>query len=464
MLFGKKNNAVPAAGEADKILERITAIAQGDFTRAEAADFEDPIAAERINALIDSIFEGNNRLVMKLNAAMQQIGDSSCVKEMIGQVDSQASSIESMESACASIDASITHISDKVSDIRENSHAALTSSEESVAAMRHSIETVSDACTRFEKLNVQFENLNAKIDRINEITDIVSSIAGKSSLLALNASIEAARAGEAGRGFSVVAANMQELAKNTASSTADVTRYVGEIRESMAELTAAIGTTTADISQGNEMVQASVEGVQNMAEQLKSISGAIDEIFTEVNGQQELNSTLTGAVTAISDSYKTLSGECFTTGEHLYKISRLIDKIRSDTAKKNVSLTEQDWITIFEIDHLIFTWRQYNNLVGYEVLNIGQINNPDGCKLGKWIARQTDPAIRNSAAYRKVKDAHTALHKYSVDCFNASAEGRKDEALRAFDMIYAAYERLLPALDELRGVLRAAGYEEITQV
>ncbi|MDE5818106.1 MAG: hypothetical protein K2I07_02135, partial [Lachnospiraceae bacterium] len=70
-----------------------------------------------------------------------------------------------------------------------------------------------------QKLEQDMNGLFQIIDNIGQIVSGISTISMQTNLLALNASVEAARAGEAGRGFSVVAGEIRELAEETQKLT-----------------------------------------------------------------------------------------------------------------------------------------------------------------------------------------------------------------------------------------------------
>jgi methyl-accepting chemotaxis protein len=77
------------------------------------------------------------------------------------------------------------------------------------------------------------------LDEIGTISRTISQISSQTNLLALNATIEAARAGEAGRGFAVVAGEVKSLAHRSSTSTAEISRVIGDTKQRIERLIAA---------------------------------------------------------------------------------------------------------------------------------------------------------------------------------------------------------------------------------
>lgn len=441
----------------DKIME-------GDCSLTTPIPFQDRELEQKWKQLMLYILNTNNKSAMQLNDAMRVIGDSSCVKVMLDQVSSQELAIEDMNRSSRELGDSIMNIQESASGIRDNSRDIMDTTTTCVQQLSDSIHVIDNSATQIEQINEQVVDFREKALQINDIVDVVKKLASKSSLLALNASIEAARAGQAGKGFSVVATQMQELSANTSASADDIIRYVGELMSGIETLVNSVQSATACLQSGNEQIHSSVKSVDGISTQISFISEKIDLINEEIQNQSGLTHSFVKAVESLDANYETLSKECLDTGVHLYRISRSIDTIRTAVAKGTSRLFPQDWLTVYAVDHLIFTWRLYNNLAGFETLKIGQLNNPKGCKFGKWATSLTDRRITDSREFKQAVSCHEELHRCACDSWNAKDKGDKEEALRHFHRALEIYERFSSAIDSLKKLLASNGDKEYTNI
>lgn len=128
--------------------------------------------------------------------------------------------------------------------------------------------------------------LVSRSQRIAEILEVIKDIANKSELLALNAALEGTKAGEAGRGFSLVANQMQRLAENVMGSVRDIKQLTVAIREATnaSVLATEEGTKlTADTTRSareiahivHEQQGGSVQSLAALADQLDTLLGQV---------------------------------------------------------------------------------------------------------------------------------------------------------------------------------------------
>lgn len=436
----------------------------GDFSQIDASEFHDVELGYKYNAVLEAFFKANNKFVMRLNDSMKRIGDSSCVKAMIEQVNSQTVSISDMRDSSKELEDSIQNIQNAVQNIQGNAHNVIETSQDSLNDMESSVQIVDESAKQILAINEQVADFKEKAISINNIIDMVKKIASKSGMLALNASIEAARAGEAGRSFAVVATQIRDLAANTTESAESVVQYVAELMGGITSLSESIDTTTRKLKEGNESVHQSIENINGIVVQLDAMSSEIDHIYGEINTQSSLTQNFVSSIDGIADSYDTLSSECVSTGEHLYHISRDIDCARSDMARHNSKITTLDWITVYEVDHLIFTWRVYNNLADFEKLQITQLNNPSGCKFGKWASALNETRITGSSEFKQAVSLHEELHKYACASWTAKEDGNRAEALEQFNLAYETFIKFQKSLNGIRRVIKSMGDNEETDI
>lgn len=197
-------------------------------------------------------------------------------------------------------------------------------------------ESVSNGTEVADKLN----NLNEYIKEMNSIIELINGITSQTGLLALNASIEAARAGEAGRGFSVVATEISNMASQTKNATVSITQLISDISHSInevvtvirqmieginAEKTAAVNAVDSfeNIRANTLSVRENISGLVNTVKELRDanlvivdsvqrISGVSEEVYasaTETMNAEENNVSIINSISEIMQSLLKLTDE-----------------------------------------------------------------------------------------------------------------------------------------------------------
>jgi methyl-accepting chemotaxis protein len=146
--------------------------------------------------------------------------------------------------------------------------------------------------------------LGDRAGEIGAIVDVIDGVANETSLLALNAAIIAAQAGEHGRGFSVVAGEIRELATRVSTSTAEIANLIRSVQDESTNAVGAIERGTTSVAKGVELSEQAgrslieitrvarsnkklVEGiVQSVREQTKAATHVVG-VIEEVNSQAE---------------------------------------------------------------------------------------------------------------------------------------------------------------------------------
>ena len=317
VMFGKNRTAQDTLGnDRELLLQAMDKIIACDFSEVSSEGCRDPIYAEKLNQMIGAYKKANNNYIMRLNEAMQSIGDNSYVKNMLDQVYTQQQSITDMNSSSQILKASIGNISDAMGEIRDNTHDMLQVSQSSAANMNDSITVVNESSQKIADINNQVNAFHEKINKIGEIVDIVKKVASQSNLLALNASIEAARAGDAGRGFAVVAEQIGKLATDSQKSAVNTRELIVK--------------TIEEINKGNEITASVAQAFEGTINEMQKFADVAKETNESARNQAEILSQIEQGIEQISgvtQNTAASSQESSAISEQLEQRARELDKL-----------------------------------------------------------------------------------------------------------------------------------------
>tara|TARA_B100000123_G_scaffold122828_1_gene90715 strand:+ start:1102 stop:2430 length:1329 start_codon:yes stop_codon:yes gene_type:complete len=165
--------------------------------------------------------------------------------------------------------------------------------------------------------------LDALAVRVTGVVELITDVADQTNLLALNASIEAARAGDAGKGFSVVASEVKNLASQTAHAAEQVIREIGQMQEMTREAVISvrdISETIAEIDNGARLVAgatreqtAAVTEIGNRIEQavklMRDIVDSVTEVASGTHASRDVLLALHDEATSLLGRAETLDGD-----------------------------------------------------------------------------------------------------------------------------------------------------------
>lgn len=161
-----------------------------------------------------------------------------------------------------------------------------------------SIENMVSSMEEIHRASVQLKEIEKIILEIEKKTQVINDIVSKTELLSLNASIEAARAGEYGKGFSVVAEEVGNLAKLSGKSSSEINALLAQSRGQILNI---LGQTTDRVKDGQERTNDMIVSFNDISQGIEQINHQTKDIADATKEQEISVQQISKAMTNIAD-------------------------------------------------------------------------------------------------------------------------------------------------------------------
>ncbi len=169
------------------------------------------------------------------------------------------------------------------------------------------------------------DSINQSSGKIGTIIKLIEEIAFQTSLLALNAAVEAARAGESGKGFSVVAEEVRNLATRSAAAAGDISGFLNEAMDASSNG----GVIVRETGESLERVNKAIKEVHRRIDMVVAASGEQTMTVRDVNeNMSQLNKVsddTTNAANAAATSAEALSMQVDALDDLVNQLLKMVD-------------------------------------------------------------------------------------------------------------------------------------------
>jgi twitching motility protein PilJ len=183
----------------------------------------------------------------------------------------------------------------------------------------------------------RIKRLGESSQEIGEITELISDITEQTNVLALNAAIQAASAGEAGRGFSVVAEEVQRLAERSADATRQISALVKAIQTDTQDAVGAMERSTQGVVEGAKLSDAAGTALSEIDRVTRRLSELIQHISNSTSREATLANGVAENIQHIFAVTEQTGEGTKATASQVRELSRMAEELSQSVARFKVA-------------------------------------------------------------------------------------------------------------------------------
>ena len=317
-----------------RLLDEISNLANGDLTvRAQVTEHMTGAIADSINYTIDEL----RRLVAGITSASLQVTSAtqeaeSVTGKLLQAASKQAAEIQNAGQSVQQMAQSMSDVSHKADDSSKVAESSLHAAQKGAQAVQNAIRGMNDIRVQIQETSKRIKRLGESSQEIGEIVALISDITEQTNVLALNAAIQAASAGEAGRGFTVVAEEVQRLAERSAEATKHISAIVKSIQRDTQEAVEAMERSTQGVVQGTKTADEAEQALREIGTVSRQLAELIESISAATREQAASASKVAANMKVILGITQLTTDGTKQTATSAAKLTALADGLKSSVA------------------------------------------------------------------------------------------------------------------------------------
>ncbi len=273
-----------------RLMNELQTVAEGDLTQ-QATVTEDITGAiaDSVNYTVEEL----RSLVSQVQGTVGRVTETTQLveatsTELLAASTEQLREIRDTGESVLQMAGRINEVSGRAQETAQVARQSLDAAEQGLRAVQNTIGGMNLLRDQIQETSKRIKRLGESSQEIGEITELISDITEQTNVLALNAAIQAASAGEAGRGFSVVAEEVQRLAERSADATRQIAALVKTIQTDTQDAVGAMERSTQGVVENARLSDAAGAALNDIDRVSRQLADLISQISTQA--QQEAQS------------------------------------------------------------------------------------------------------------------------------------------------------------------------------
>ncbi|HYP67166.1 MAG TPA: methyl-accepting chemotaxis protein [Thiobacillaceae bacterium] len=317
-----------------RLMDELGQLSEGNLTmQATVSEDITGAIADSINFTVDELRDlvrGINNATTQLDEAAREANDVSGKLQQATQ--RQVKEIEKTSMSVVEISQSVQQVSNNAAESARVAQQALMAAEKGQQAVQNSIAGMNSLREHIQETSKRIKRLGESSQEIGEIVELISDITEQTNVLALNAAIQAASAGEAGRGFSVVAEEVQRLAERSSEATKQIAAIVRTIQSDTHDTVAAMEISTQGVVEGARLSDAAGQTLQEIGHVSKKLATLIQDISRATHSQADATAKVAETMQDIKSITMQTNDGTQQTAKSIGGLTRLAEELKGSVS------------------------------------------------------------------------------------------------------------------------------------